>query len=97
MTKEEFIKKWNVGYENHEQMHEFAYEMGMDLEALSEWRGIDEQTPHDGDYLCLVKQKQECDAVWIRQRVVQNLFNNWAVNHNEEVTHWMPLPNNPNI
>jgi len=34
MTKEEFINKWNVGYENIEQQNEFAGEMLSDLNKL---------------------------------------------------------------
>ena len=34
MTKEEFIKKWNVAFEDKEQDAEFAAEMEADLKAV---------------------------------------------------------------
>lgn len=38
MTKQEFIKKWNIAFEDKEQETEFAAEMSNDLnEYLSEW------------------------------------------------------------
>ena len=35
MTVNEFIEKWNVGYEDLEQKSEFAAEMKSDLESLN--------------------------------------------------------------
>ena len=34
MNKTEFIKKWNVAYEDKEQQNEFAVEMQQDLDAV---------------------------------------------------------------
>ena len=34
MTKQDFIEKWNVGYEDFEQRDEFAIEMSDDLNLL---------------------------------------------------------------
>ena len=62
----------------------------------SEWISVEQATPHDGMYLCLVEQIQQCGTIWKVQKVMQNLFNNWVVIHNETVTHWMPLPTPPN-
>lgn len=36
MTKEEFVKKWNIGYESKEQQNEFSVDMKDDLESLIE-------------------------------------------------------------
>jgi hypothetical protein len=36
MTKEEFIKKWNIAFEDKEQELEFAAEMESDLDAVTE-------------------------------------------------------------
>jgi hypothetical protein len=46
MTKEEFIGKWNVAYEDKEQEIEFAIEMKADLDSIVE-------SPH--------KQNDGCD------------------------------------
>lgn len=62
----------------------------------SEWISVAQATPYDGMYLCLVEQTQQCGTIWKVQKVMQNLFNNWVVNHNEKITHWMPLPTPPN-
>jgi hypothetical protein len=46
MSAEEFIKKWNVGFESKEQEIEFAHEMKSDLEAYHNAK-LKEMMPSD--------------------------------------------------
>jgi hypothetical protein len=48
MSAEEFIKKWNVGFESKEQEIEFAHEMKSDLEAYHNAK-LKEMMPSDED------------------------------------------------
>jgi hypothetical protein len=52
MNKQEFIEKWNVGYEDFEQKLEFAKEMESDLQSLlqSEWVKVKERLPTRKEY-----------------------------------------------
>ena len=60
----------------------------------SKWIDVSEQpTPDfDGEYLCVLEIEQECKNVWIRQAVVECIFNNWRVKSNQKVIKWQPLP-----
>ena len=41
MTTDEFIKKWNVAFEDKEQQLEFAAEMQRDLQLVIKWHNLD--------------------------------------------------------
>jgi len=61
------------------------------------WISVERDSPdYDGDYLCAVIEIEPCGTKYIRKKVIQCLFNNWVVNHNQIVTHWQPLPLPPN-
>lgn len=50
---------------------------------------------YDGRFLGFIVQKQECGTIWKYWRVVFCEFNVWKLEANERMTHWKPLPPEP--
>lgn len=73
------------------QQHSFI--AGYKEREKEEWISVeDKKTPdYDGDYLCMIKELQECGNVWEYQQVIHCLWNKWNIKNNQSVTHWKPL------
>lgn len=66
------------------------------IEEADDWISVSDKLPEfDGKYLCVINQTQECKNTWVYQKVVDMIFSNWILIHNESVTHWQSLPNTP--
>ena len=65
MTKEDFIKKWNVGYEDKEQKIEFAKEMRNDLIEIKDKKIIELQK-------ILEAQNEEAVEILVDKALKQN-------------------------
>ena len=58
----------------------------------SRWVPGTVDAPHDGEYLCMIAESQECGTVWSYQVVVANRFNKWDLDAKQELLAWRPLP-----
>jgi hypothetical protein len=76
---------------------EIADENGYHLETaikqtFDKWNEWQKGMPEfDGKYLVLIEQEQECKNVWQYQEVVDCIFNNWVLKHNQKVIGWKKL------
>jgi hypothetical protein len=61
--------------------------------SVMRWVACSERMPdYDGMYVVFIHQPQPCGNVWQYQRIVENAFNRWVLeDENEEVKYWTEL------
>ena len=98
IAKEKMEQQSEAFFELYRQVRkEIADENGYNLEAaikktFEKWNDWQKGMPEfDGKYLVLIEQVQECENVLKYQEVVNCLFNNWVLKHNEKVVGWKKL------
>jgi hypothetical protein len=106
MTQDQFIEKWNVGYEDFEQKAEFAQDMKNDLASLklaegSQWVKVEDGMPEvfedvsfinmDVENLAGEKLKQVNSGYYAGNQV----FHSWLSKDKFTATHWQPKPAPP--
>jgi|JI9StandDraft_2_1071091.scaffolds.fasta_scaffold215312_2 hypothetical protein len=103
MTQDQFIEKWNVGYEDFEQKAEFAQDMKNDLASLklaegSQWVKYEVGNLKDGDIIVAGAKGMTAPVVGIykgKGAVLTIESNEYWEFSPDELTHYFIPPTPP--